>query len=197
MLSHLEMTHALERMMRRSGLPFALSQGFSPHMKMGFGPALPVGVGGTEEVFEVVLTDYVAPEKAFDALVAVAPLDMCPQSCAYVETHGQAAAVAFAQSTYEVTLSAPLMRLCVPEQIVVAKKGKEKVLCPEEFLCARPVLAEDGLAFTFTLQAKESGSMRADVFARACIAASVGQQPDAEAVHAVPDIVSFVRTALV
>ena len=44
MLSHLEVTHALERAVRRSGLPFALTQGFSPHMKLSFGSALPVGV---------------------------------------------------------------------------------------------------------------------------------------------------------
>ena len=32
MLSHLEVARALERAVRRAGLPFAVSQGFSPHM---------------------------------------------------------------------------------------------------------------------------------------------------------------------
>ena len=50
MLSHLEVARALERAVRRAGLPFAVSQGFSPHMKIAFGAALPVGVGGTHEV---------------------------------------------------------------------------------------------------------------------------------------------------
>ena len=64
MLSHLEIARALERAVRRAGLPYAVSQGFSPHMKQAFGSALPVGVGGLEEIFDVSLTDYVPPEEA-------------------------------------------------------------------------------------------------------------------------------------
>ena len=85
MLSHLEITHALERIVRRSGLPFALSEGFSPHMKMAFGPALPVGVGGEQEVFDVLLTSYVAPDRALSALVEAAPEGLAPIQATYVE----------------------------------------------------------------------------------------------------------------
>ncbi len=53
MLSHLELARALERAVRRAQLPFAVSQGFSPHMRIAFGAALPVGVGGTAEIFDL------------------------------------------------------------------------------------------------------------------------------------------------
>ena len=43
LLSHLEVARALERAVRRAGLPYAVSQGFSPHMKIAFGAALPWG----------------------------------------------------------------------------------------------------------------------------------------------------------
>ena len=56
MLSHLEVAHTLERTVRRAGLPFAVSQGFSPHMKIAFGAALPVGVGSTCEIFDLQLS---------------------------------------------------------------------------------------------------------------------------------------------
>ena len=56
MLSHLEVARALERAVRRAGLPFAVSQGFSPHMKIAFGAALPVGVGGTHELADLQMT---------------------------------------------------------------------------------------------------------------------------------------------
>ena len=69
MLSHLEIARALERAVRRAGLPYAVSQGFSPHMKQAFGSALPVGVGGLEEIFDVSLTDYVPPEEALARLI--------------------------------------------------------------------------------------------------------------------------------
>ena len=49
LLSHLEVARALERAVRRAGLPYAVSQGFSPHMRIAFGAALPVGVGGERE----------------------------------------------------------------------------------------------------------------------------------------------------
>ena len=63
-LSHLEVAHALERAVRRAGLPYAITQGFSPHMKIAFGAALPVGIGGERELFDVYLTSYIPPEEA-------------------------------------------------------------------------------------------------------------------------------------
>ena len=57
MLSHLEVARALERAVRRADLPFAVTQGFSPHMKLAFGAALPVGVGGDHEIFDVTMTE--------------------------------------------------------------------------------------------------------------------------------------------
>ena len=68
LLSHLEVARALERTVRRSGLPFTVSAGFSPHMKIGFGAALPVGVGSTCEIFDIQLKRYVPEGEALAAL---------------------------------------------------------------------------------------------------------------------------------
>ncbi len=57
-LSHLEVVHALERSIRRAGLPFAVTQGFNPHLKVAFGPALPVGTAGDNEYLDVWLREY-------------------------------------------------------------------------------------------------------------------------------------------
>ncbi|MFR3272966.1 MAG: DUF2344 domain-containing protein [Slackia sp.] len=59
--------------MRRADLPYAVSQGFSPHMKQAFGAALPVGVGGTEEIFDVQLTDTSRPTRRSMSCVPQAP----------------------------------------------------------------------------------------------------------------------------
>lgn len=187
MLSHLEVTHALERIVRRSGLPFALSEGFSPHMKMAFGPALPVGVGGSEEVFDVLLTAYVAPEKALDVLKEAAPADLAPFTAEYVEPSATAASVAFAESAYCVQLDGPLGSLVVPPEVTVVRKGKEKVLTVADYLVGEPSM--DGNVLTFSLRSQQSGSLRADAFAHACLKASV---PEGEA----PAIVAFTRTKL-
>ena len=33
-LGHLEVIHTIERIVRRAGLPYAVTQGFSPHMRV-------------------------------------------------------------------------------------------------------------------------------------------------------------------
>ena len=167
-LSHLEVAHALERAVRRAGLPFAVSQGFSPHMKIAFGAALPVGVGSTCEIFDVQLTDYVAPAKALAALQASSVPDLMVTECGYVEPKAAAASVAFPLSTYEVRFDAPVARIAVPESITVVRKRKEKVLEVAEFLVEPFALSGDGCAATFTLEAKPTGSLRPDVLLEHC-----------------------------
>lgn len=173
MLSHLEVARALERAVRRADLPYAVSQGFSPHMKMAFGAALPVGVGGEEEIFDVQLTEYVAPSRALERLQAASAHDLMPFDARYITKEDAAASVAYPFSTYcaklafndgridDDALAAAVATAKVPEQIVVVRKRKEKVLMPAEFLVGAVERNDDSL--TFTLEAKKTGSLRPDV----------------------------------
>lgn len=52
-LSHREAMRALERALRRSGLPLAFTAGFNPRPRMSFSPALPLGVSAKAEYLEV------------------------------------------------------------------------------------------------------------------------------------------------
>lgn len=157
MLSHLEMARAMERAVRRAGLPYAVSQGFSPHMKIAFGAALPVGVGGMNEIIDVSLTEYVAPEKALAALQAASAPDLMPHEARYVTKEDAAASVAYPISTYEAVLDGCAEGLALPEEVRVVRKKKEKVLVPAEFSCA-PMKAE-GNTLTFVLEAKPTGRL--------------------------------------
>ena len=135
MLSHLEIARALERAVRRAGLPYAISQGFSPHMKIAFGSALPVGVGSTCELFDLQLTRYVAPGKALAALQESSVPDLMPSSARYIEHTAAAASVAFPKSTYVARLSeAPEGGVVVPDAVLVVRKKKEKQLVVGEYL---------------------------------------------------------------
>jgi len=67
-LSHLELTRAMERLIRRSGLPYAVTQGFNRHMRFAPGPALPVGCAGQRELFDVWLTAYIPAPQALGLL---------------------------------------------------------------------------------------------------------------------------------
>jgi radical SAM-linked protein len=52
-LSHREAMRAMEKALRRSGLPLAFSEGFSPRPRMSFSPALPLGIAAEAEYLEV------------------------------------------------------------------------------------------------------------------------------------------------
>ncbi|MBQ9954348.1 MAG: DUF2344 domain-containing protein [Eggerthellaceae bacterium] len=173
MLSHLELCRALERAVRRAKLPYAVSQGFSPHMRIAFGAALPVGVGGTHEFFDLFLESYVSPQKCLDALRSASAPDLMVQSCSYVEHSAPAASVAFPVCTYRVELSCAPEGFVVPEEVRVVRKKKEKVLRVADFLVGAPVFTEGSCCAEFTLEAKPEGSLRPDVFVSACIDATV------------------------
>lgn len=165
-LSHLEITHALERMIRRSKLPYALTEGFSPHMKISFGSALGVGVGSECEIFDVVLTDYVAPAKALEALKASASDDLMPLEAHYVENRAAAASVAYPYSVYEARFADEIPDFEIPETITVTRKKKEKTLYVDDYLVEDPLI--DDKSLFFQLKTKDSGNLRPDLFLKNC-----------------------------
>ena len=77
-LGHLELIHTIERIVRRAGLPYAVTQGFSPHMRVGFSSALPVGTSSTCEWYDLFMTEFVALDEAFERLAAASPADLAP-----------------------------------------------------------------------------------------------------------------------
>lgn len=136
-LSHLEILRALERSIRRSQMPYALTQGFNPHMKAAFGPALPVGTAGLREYADIWLTRYTAPEDAFRALSAASPSELAPVEVRYAgdKEPSLAAALTIAEYGLEVAgpeLDAPrveaALRSVLKQGVLeIQQKGKTKV----------------------------------------------------------------------
>jgi radical SAM-linked protein len=52
-LSHLDMVRLIERAIRRAGLPIAYTEGFHPHIKIAFGPPLPLGLTSRAEYLDL------------------------------------------------------------------------------------------------------------------------------------------------
>ena len=159
-LSHLEVTSALERAVRRSGLPFAVSQGFSPHMKLSFGSALPVGVGGVAEIFDVILKDYVNPNDALESLKQATGDGLRVIDCKYIDNKAPAASVAFEHSTYECIYDGEIPDFDVPETIEVVRKKKTKVLNVDDYLEEMPTI--DGQKIVCMLRSSQAGALRID-----------------------------------
>jgi len=61
-LSHRQVMDLLERALRASAAPVRFTEGFNPHIRLSMGPALPVGVEGWAEMFDVDCTGPVGPE---------------------------------------------------------------------------------------------------------------------------------------
>lgn len=166
-LSHLEVARSLERAVRRAQLPYAISQGFSPHMKISFGAALPVGVGGYKECFDLRLTQYVSPDVVVESLQKASVKDLMVVSGTAIASKDPAASIAYPVSEYEVVLSESFETsdtLEIPETITVIRKKKEKVLEVSEFLYKQ--IEQAGSTLNISLIAKPTGSLRIDVFLR-------------------------------
>lgn len=72
-LSQLDISRAVSRALRRASVSVAFSQGFSPHPKISFGQALPVGISSRAEYFDISLAEELAPDDFKRRLNAVLP----------------------------------------------------------------------------------------------------------------------------
>jgi radical SAM-linked protein len=64
---------ALERALRRAGVPMAFSGGFHPHPKVSYANAAPTGTASEAEYFEISVTEQVDPEAVRAALDEALP----------------------------------------------------------------------------------------------------------------------------
>ncbi len=78
-LGHLDLMRAMQRALRRSGLPIRYSQGFNPHVVLSFASPLPVGASGCMELMDVAL-DAEMEEAVFLAAFAKAVPPSLPVS---------------------------------------------------------------------------------------------------------------------
>jgi radical SAM-linked protein len=71
--SHRDIARAVERGVRRAGLPVAHSAGFSPHPKISYSGGAPTGAASEAEFLEISLTAQVDPDVFRDRLDAALP----------------------------------------------------------------------------------------------------------------------------
>lgn len=183
-LSHLEVARACERLARRARLPYAVSQGFTPHMRLSFGPALPVGTAGEGEYFELVLTRFVPVEHAYAAMVAATVEDLAPIACAYVPAAEKALAAAANIAAYDVRVEGGIPQeeiersldaLMQAGTVHVEHKGKQKVFDLAEALPKEPEVTSTQGCTTVRVWVRmgEQGSMRPESFIAAALGADV------------------------
>jgi radical SAM-linked protein len=72
-LSHLDLMTLFQRAAARARVPIVFSQGFNPHPKISFGPALSVGVESTSEYLDMETAGHLEPTEIKKALERVLP----------------------------------------------------------------------------------------------------------------------------
>lgn len=72
-MSHLDLMHTWERVIRRSQLPLAYSQGFNPHPKINFASAIAVGTTSDGEYMDMELSQDLSMEEIQAALDRAMP----------------------------------------------------------------------------------------------------------------------------
>lgn len=105
-LSHLDMQRAMQRALRRSGLPIGYSQGFSPHIQLSFATALSVGQISRYEVLDIKMEAAVDGDAFCSALNPHLPAGIHALGAVCLE-RGSAPMALVRASSYEVQTTAP------------------------------------------------------------------------------------------
>jgi radical SAM-linked protein len=137
-VSHLDLLRAWERAIRRSGLPLAYSQGFSPHPKITIAMPLAVGCTGENEALDVILEAPTTEREIIRALGPVMPPGLSVVSAEPVALKSPALTTLFSQAVYEVLLVGPaeieisrrIDDLLQQESVLVEFRGKQFDLRP-------------------------------------------------------------------
>jgi radical SAM-linked protein len=166
-LSHLEVIRALERMVRRAKLPFAITQGFNPHMKIAFGPALGVGTAARSEHFDITLADFIDPDDALNRMKEVASEVLMPMRCGYISPRDPSLSAVVTILQYQIVVEGKVtIKTDIPEHFDIEQKGKTKTHHALKVLPEGSVVTQvDDIAIVkFTVRATPEGTLRPDSF---------------------------------
>ncbi|MDD3364450.1 MAG: TIGR03936 family radical SAM-associated protein [Syntrophomonas sp.] len=132
-LANLDMMHLMERTLRRAGIPYLLSEGFNPHIRLSMGTILPVGVWGQKEYFDLELH----PMSTVDFVTAMnnaLPLGMHIRHCCEILPLApslmkvvNAADYIFMMKGTGLDLENIAAQIFKQEKVIVQSKGKNKL----------------------------------------------------------------------
>lgn len=131
-VGHLDFGRALERALRRAKLPVAFSEGFNPHMKISFGPALSVGVASNAEYVDVELQEHVDATDFGERLAR-----QLPPGLAFVDARPVASPASLAAALNIADYQVELIAEKTPELIVQAQGALDSFLAAEQVMYTR------------------------------------------------------------
>lgn len=103
-IGHLDIQRAMQRALRRSGLPVSYSKGFNPHILLTFASALATGAMGEKEILDVSLDAPVEADAFMTAMNAALPPDMQLSFAKPMEDRHPALMAMVCAADYELTI---------------------------------------------------------------------------------------------
>jgi radical SAM-linked protein len=77
-ISQIDLLNVFRRAFRRAGLPIAYSEGFNPQPVLSFGPALPLGFTGSDEVMDFKLSAVMDENEIIEKMASALPAAVTP-----------------------------------------------------------------------------------------------------------------------
>ncbi len=137
-LSHLDLMSLFQRAAARARVPIIFSQGFNPHPKIAFGPALPVGVESTAEYLDIETGRYIEPQDLTKALNRMLPGETGILEARVISSKAPSLSGCISRYAYEVTVpklidgnvEKRVTSFLSQTSVIAVKEGKQKELRP-------------------------------------------------------------------
>lgn len=84
-ISHISFCKIFERSLRRLEIPIRFSQGFTPHLKITYGPPLPIPIVGTNEFAEIELKERIDLDFFIKEINRILPEGIIVKNCEWVK----------------------------------------------------------------------------------------------------------------
>lgn len=154
-IGHLDLMRAMQRALRRSGLPVKFSQGFNPHLLLTFAAPLSVGMSGKREIMEVPLGADVTEDEFLQKLNAALPPELPCLSARIVDDKHPASMASLFAAEYEIVIDPEGAALCDTVESFMAQEtimALRKTKSGEKMVDIRPMIYKLEVAGNRTLR---------------------------------------------
>ncbi len=173
-IGHLDLMRSIQRVLRRSGLPVAYSQGFNPHMVVNFAAPLSVGAAGRREIMDVALAGEVPEEAFLTKLNSALPSALHAVMARSVADTYPAPMSRLYAASYEMNIESPAggaLAQAIPDFLKRSEiPAMRKTKSGEKPCDIRPMIydlaaqkAGDGFVFSATLALREEAACKPDL----------------------------------
>jgi radical SAM-linked protein len=137
-LSHLDFMTLFHRTAVRAGIPLAFSQGFNPHPKIAFGPALAVGMESEAEFLDIETDPFIDLLQTTKDLNSALPNGVRILESRIIPKKASSLSGSISRYIYEVGIPAEhakeagsrIAELLARQSVIVEKEGKQKDIRP-------------------------------------------------------------------